>query len=409
MFVEGALPGERVIARPLKQHARWSTAEVLSIEQTATDRQTAVCPHYGQCGGCSLQHLAPASQLHWKQTHLAEVFKRVANLSPQRWLSPISAGAEGYRRRARLAVFQARSGQAVFCGYREAGSKKVVRIEQCPVLEPKLERLIKPLQTLLRALSANSAIEEILMAIDESVPPNPVIQLRGDQPSQADMDRLVEFSAAHHCTVEFRARDRTRVWPENPPPLRCHPTPETLLGFRVDQFVQANAAVNHRMVDRVVKLLQPGSDEPLLDLFCGLGNFSLAMAQRGAEVTGVDLGMELIGDANNNALLNGLEARCRFYSADLMQPLAPYKWARQHYQGVVLDPPRAGAQAVLPLIAACGARRVVYVSCDPATLARDAGVLTHQFGFTLECAGVIDQFPHTGHVESVSLFRTNTR
>lgn len=403
VFVRGALPGELVDARLTGRNRRFDEGAAEAVIESSPERIAPECPWFGVCGGCALQHLAPSAQLTWKQHRLAENFARIGNVQPGEWIAPISSQPWHYRRRARLSVRLVRAKGRVLVGFREAGGRFVADVEYCKVLHPAFAHRLLSLSKMIGGLSIPNRIAQVECAAgDESA----AIVLRHlDKLADADLDRLREWSDETGIAVWLQSGGPdsvTRLHPEDHGLSYSLPAFDLRFAFHPQQFVQVNAEINQALVARAVEWMAIQSGERVLDLFCGLGNFSLPLASTGAEVVGVELAPDLVASAQANARANGI-GNARFVAADLQQSVESLEWMKQRFDAVLIDPPRSGAQAMLPLIAATGARRVVYVSCDPATLARDVGLLVHEHGFSLARAGVADMFPHTAHVESIAL------
>ncbi|MHB0852447.1 23S rRNA (uracil(1939)-C(5))-methyltransferase RlmD [Stutzerimonas nitrititolerans] len=398
-FIEGALAGEQVEARVLAARSQVVEARVERVLAGNAQRRAEPCPHARVCGGCTLQHLSAEDQLALKQRSLAEQLSRVAGVEPEQWAAPLTSPEFGYRRRARLAVRWDNKARRLDVGFRASASQNIVSIEQCPVLVRPLQLLLPALLAVLKALDKPQAIGhvELFSGTAEAV------LVRHTAPlSDFDRQRLVAF--ADEAGVQLWLQG------EGPAaPLR----PAQALGYRLAQwdlqlewrpgdFVQVNEPVNEAMVAQALDWLAPVQHARVLDLFCGLGNFALPLARAGAQVTGVEGVEEMVERARTNAVHNGLE-NAHFYRADLSKPLAEAGWACEGFHAVLLDPPRDGAWEVVRQMATLGAERIVYVSCNPATLARDAAELVRQ-GYRLKRAGMLDMFPQTAHVEAMALF-----
>jgi 23S rRNA (uracil1939-C5)-methyltransferase len=397
VFVAGALPGETV-------RLRHDEAELLEVMVPAPDRVAPPCPAFGRCGGCALQHLAPEGQLRAKERQLLAELERIGRVAPATTLAPLCGPVTGYRRRARLGVKYVRRQRRVLVGFRERDSPLLADLAACPVLAPPVGALLGELATLVGALSVPDQIAQIEVAVAAEAT---VLVFRHLAPLDgADHERLAAFGRAHALEIWLQPGGVATAAPlaGTATPLSYRlPAFDLRLAFGPLDFVQVNGALNERMVDHALGLLGAAPGERVLDLFCGLGNFTLPLARRAAAVLGVEGEAGLVARARENALANGL-ANVRFAVADLAGDLRAEPWARERFDRVLLDPPRAGAAAVLPFIAASRPARVVYVSCHPATLARDAGALVHEHGFRLAAAGVMDMFPHTAHVESIAVF-----
>lgn len=404
VFVTDALPGERVVLKRVRRHRNFDEAVLESVISASPDRVAPPCPHYGTCGGCALQHLAPPAQIAFKQAQLLENLARLGNVEPGRVLEPLEGPVWGYRRRARLGIKHVPRKGRVLVGFRERSAPYVADLHDCRVLAAPLDRLIDPLAGLIAGLSIATRVPQAEVAVADN---GCALVLRVlDPPSDADLDRLREWERAHGARLYLQPGGPATVAPLTPghEPLRYSlPEFDVTLEFEPTDFIQVNAVLNQSMVSRAVAHLDPLPGERVLDLFCGLGNFSLPLARRAAEVLGVEGEPGLVARAVQNA------ARQRFtgvsyLTADLAAPSLDAPWATRKYDRVLLDPPRAGAREVLPVVGACGAARVVYISCHPGSLARDAGLLVRDHGFRLVAAGVMDMFPHTTHVEAMAVF-----
>lgn len=407
VFVAGALPGERVIARSLKRHRRYDEAVATEVLHPAPGRVAPRCPHFGVCGGCAMQHLDEAQQLETKRLQVEEQLARIGRVAPDRWVPSLGGAAWAYRRRARLGVKWVSKKGRLLVGFRERATPYVAEIDSCAVLAEPVGRLIGALASLVARLSIRERLPQIEVAVGERAT---ALVLRVlDPPSTADLAQLRAFAAAQGVEFYLQPGGYDTVAPLDPPatPLGYTlPEFDVELRFEPTDFIQVNAALNRRAVALAVRLLDPGPDEAVLDLFCGLGNFTLPLARRAARVVGVEGEAGLVARARANAARNGI-GNAEFHVADLAQDLAAAPWALEPFRRVLLDPPRAGAAAALPLVARLRPARVVYVSCHPASLARDAGELVHVHGFRLAAAGVMDMFPQTAHVESIAVFEAS--
>lgn len=409
VFVDGALPGERVECRIHARHARHDEAEAVAILRPSPARSTPACAHFGRCGGCALQHCDGAEQTRQRQRQLADMLARIGRVAPDRWLPAVTGAAYGYRDRARLAIIARSDGAAPALGFRVRGSSRIEAISRCPVLHPELERLLAPLQTLFGRWSTRPLPPEVWIA-------------RGDAPGHARagiglvlpaLPASADLAALDALCTETGASAWVGCAADAPPLWQSAqagaglayrlPDGDVTIGFLPWQFTQSNRALNEALVRLAGELLAPTPADSLLDLYCGLGNFALPLARRVARVTGVEGSAAAVDGARRNAVANGI-ANAEFLRADLAIDPGPLAWARRRHDLVLLDPPRSGAAAMLPLVARCGARALVYVSCDAATLARDAGALVREHGFRLRAAGLLDMFPQTAHFESIALF-----
>jgi 23S rRNA (uracil1939-C5)-methyltransferase len=378
-----------------------------ALAQVGSAEITPYCAHFDICGGCALQHLDSAAQLQLKQARLRDSLTRLADAAPARWLPPIASPPWGYRRRARLGARYVRQKGRALIGFRERRSNRVAELARCEVLAPPVDRLIVPLSELVTQLSIRERLPQIEVAVADDVVALVVRVL--DPPTEADLESLRAFELSHGVRFYLQSGgiDSTRVLTE-PAPRLYYKLPEAQLEieFLPTDFIQVNAAVNRALVSAASELLQLTPEASVLDLYCGLGNFSLALARHAHSVVGVEGDAGLVQRAQGNAHRNGI-ANAQFFRADLAAPPAADggapAWLARRYSHVLLDPPRAGALAMLPHIARLAPERLLYVACDPDSLARDVGLLVHQHGFELLAAGVVDMFPHTAHLESIAL------
>jgi 23S rRNA (uracil1939-C5)-methyltransferase len=404
VFVTDALPGERVVLRRVRRHRNFDEAVLESVITASPDRVAPSCPHYGTCGGCALQHLSPGAQLAFKQGQLLENLARLGGVAPQRVLEPLAGPVWGYRRRARLGIKHVPRKGRVVVGFRERAAPYVADLHECRVLAGPLGALIDPLAELIGSLSIAARVPQAEVAAAAN---GCAMVLRVlDPPAAADLERMREFERCHAVRIYLQPGGPGSVAPLTPgeSPLR-YDLPEfgVSLEFEPTDFIQVNGALNEAMVRRAVELLDPQPFGRVLDLFCGLGNFSLPLARRCAQVLGVEGDPGLVSRAVRNAARQGI-GNASYVAADLAAPSLDAPWATGRYDRVLLDPPRAGAREALPVVGGCGASRVVYISCHPGSLARDAGLLVRDHGFRLVAAGVMDMFPHTIHVEAMAVF-----
>ncbi len=405
LFVAGALPGERVRVRITRRHRHYDEAVVVEPLTSSPDRVVPRCAHYDICAGCSLQHLAPAAQISAKQRTLAENLERIGGLQPRRWLPALAAEPWGYRRKGRLSVRWVEKKGRVLVGFREANPQFVADLRRCEVLDPALGPHLGALGELLGTLDAARSIPQIEFAAGDAAL---VLVLRHLQPlSVADRARLAGLASEHGWAIWLQPGGIDSIQPLGVTDAvelsYALPASGTSLVFRPLDFIQVNATINRAMVACALDLLDPEPHQRVLDLFAGLGNFTLPIARRVATVTGIEGEAGLVQRADENAARNGIE-NARFFSADLFADQRSAAWAREPWDALLLDPPRAGAQQLLEYLPQASTRRVVYVSCHPGSLARDAATLARR-GFTLDAAGVMDMFPHTAHVESIALFQ----
>lgn len=404
VFIHNALPGERVNFRYLRRRRGIGEGEAVEILQSSPDRITPTCPHFNICGGCSLQHISSAQQRQHKGEVLSDQLERIGRVAPEEWLPPLSGDAWGYRRKARLGVKLVPKKGGVLVGFRERSSSFIADLESCQVLDPRVGQKLPELAALIEGLSVVRQLPQIEVAIgDESAG----LVFRHLAPlTQADQEALAAFGKEHDFLIYLQPGNENTVhllWPEQGELSYRLPEFDVDVVFRPTDFTQVNADINRLMVSRAIELLDPQPQESVLDLFCGLGNFTLPLARRAGRVVGVEGAAGLVARAEENARRNGLD-NCEFHVADLSRDVRDLPWMQHHYDKLLLDPARSGAAELIPQIAQLAASRIVYVSCNPATLARDAGMLVNEHGYRLRSAGIIDMFPHTAHVESIAVF-----
>lgn len=405
VFIDDALPGEQVELRIVNRTRTFDEAQLVRVIEPAHGRAEPRCAHFGVCGGCALQHFVPEGQIAFKQNQLLEALSRIGKVEPLRVLPPLTADVWNYRRKARLAARYVPKKQRTVVGFRERSTTFITDVKRCEVLVPPMDRLVEPLSLLVTQLSIRDRVPQIEVAIADNVV---ALVVRILEPlSDADRELLLNFAQEHSLDLYLQPGGYETIAPLSPSPRSLEyrlPEYGVTLNFLPTDFVQVNARLNELMIARAIELLQPQATDRVLDLFCGLGNFSLPLARSSAHVTGIEGDEALVARARENARRNEI-ANAEFLAANLMgEDFLSAPWAHRKYDRVLLDPPRAGAREVLPVIAKSNAHTVVYVSCHPGSLARDAGILVHEHGFKIEATGVMDMFPHTAHVESIALF-----
>lgn len=413
VFVEGALPREHVEYEPSRKKKHFETAKLTRIVRETSDRVTPKCHFYEICGGCALQHADPRLQVSAKQRVLEDNLARIGKIAPERVLPPIYGAPWQYRHRARMSVHYVAKKGGVLVGFREKKSSYVADMHSCEVLAGGLGRLIDALRELMSGLDMRDRIPQIEVAVGENVT---ALVLRILEPLTArDEATLRAFADAHLAShrlqwwLQVKGPETAVPWYPLTSPELTYLLPEFDLeiNFKPTEFTQVNHEVNRLMVSRAMALLDPQPGETIADLFCGLGNFSLPIARLGANVIGVEGSEALTTRAAENAARNGLSERSNFFAADLYTDQEAAMKKIPPVSKMLIDPPRDGAMEVCKLLGPelrPELKRIVYVSCSPGTLARDAGLLVNTHGFTLKAAGVVNMFPHTAHVESIALF-----
>ncbi len=400
VFVEGALPGERAAVRVFARKPKFEIGKATSILEQSPQRRAPRCPHFGVCGGCVLQHAEAALQMAAKRDWLEQSLARIGKVAPQRWLPTLEGEEWGYRHRARLSARCVPKKGGALVGFRERRSTYVADLRECAVLPPAISRLIPELKCLVEGLSIRERLPQIEVAVGDNAA---ALVFRHLLPLEdGDKEKLRDFARRHGVHVWLQPGGPESAHPFEPAVSELYyelPAFGVRLRFRPTDFTQVNHAVNRALVGRALELLDPQPGERIADLFCGLGNFSLPIARRGAEVIGFEGSGELVERARDNAAANGLVAQfeVRNLFTDNISGFGSFG-------KMLVDPPRQGAIEVVKSLGQDAPRRIVYVSCDPATLARDAGLLVHVKGYALVAAGVVNMFPHTAHVESIALF-----
>lgn len=409
VFVAGALPGERVMASQTGRHRSFDEARTVEVLHAAPERVDPRCVHFGTCSGCALQHYAEDQQILAKQRVLMENFERIGHVAPGRILSPLTDAQWGYRRKGRFSVRRVEKKDKTLVGFRETDPRFVADIRQCHTVIPQIGEALPALSTLVDSLQARREIPQIEFIAGDAQDDYSGIALtiRHLVPlTDADRDALVAFAKAHRFAIFLQPGGVDSVhplWPESPKLAFSLPQWNLEFLFRPLDFIQVNAGLNGRMIQLAIDLLDPRPEDRVLDLFAGLGNFTLPLARQVREVVGVEGEAGLVRRARENAAHNGI-ANAEFHAADLAKDLSGEYWMKQPFDKLLLDPPRSGADVVLAQLPLKQFDRIVYVSCHPASLARDAGFLVNERGWKLKAAGVMDMFPHTAHVESIALF-----
>ncbi len=403
-FIDGALPGEEVMFLYRSQRKKFDEGRACEVLKPSPDRVVPKCAHADICGGCSLQHMAPEAQIHSKQQVLVDNLERIGHVRAEQVLPPLTGPHWGYRHKARLGAKFVRKKGKVLVGFREKRTPYLAELTRCEVLHPNVGGLLEPMAGLIQGLTVVSAIPQIEVAVGDD---RTVLIVRNLEPvPDEDLEQLCAFAEQHGLDIYLQPKGPesvTLLWPQESQLHYALPDYDLRLDFLPTDFTQINPEINRRMIPHALALLDVQAHETVLDLFCGLGNFTLPLARAAAEVTGVEGDLALVRRARANAERNGID-NVQFHAADLTHDVAGEMWAKASYDKILLDPPRSGAQEMIPLLARMGAKRIVYVSCHPGSLARDAGMLVNEFGYRLSHAGVMDMFPHTAHVESIALF-----
>lgn len=407
MFVAGALAGETVSFIRRKRRRNFDEAELLEVVDASPGRVDARCDAYGRCGGCSLQHVSIDEQRAIKFQALRDNLERIGKVQPARWLDTLTGHDWNYRRRARLAVKDVQAKGRVLVGFRERHAPFITDMRRCEVLASPVDGMIEPLSELIGELSIRSRLPQIEVAVADNAVALVFRVL--DPPSERDETCMRQFADAHDVRVYLQTGGLDSVKllhpVENLEPLNyALPEFDVRIEFEPVDFVQINSEINRVMVAAAIGLLEPGEKDRVLDLFCGIGNFSLPLARRSGHVLGIEGEATLVQRAGANAAHNGIE-NVDFRQADLASLDGSESWLKEQWDCLLLDPARSGAATVVDHISSIGPSRIVYVSCHPGTLARDLGALVNDAGYSLEAAGIIDMFPHTAHVESIAVLK----
>lgn len=405
VFVAGALAGETVTFRRRKRRRNFDEAELLEVVEASPERVAPKCAAFGVCGGCALQHVDVGQQRDIKAQSLRDSLERIGQVAPREWLPPLTAEPWHYRRRARLAVKDVSNKGRVLVGFRERHAPYVADMHRCEILARPVDGLLDALSELVGSLGIRSRVPQIEVAVADSA--TALVFRVLDAPDSADREQLAAFAARFDVQVWLQPGglgSLVPLAPADPVPLSYDlPAFDVTIRFEPVDFVQVNGEINRLMVERAIALLDVDSTHRALDLYCGIGNFSLPLARRAAEVLGIEGEETLVARAAANAARNGI-TNARFRRADLSAVDGREDWMRQTWDRLLLDPARNGAAELVEHLPRLAPGRVVYVSCHPGTLARDAGVIVNTHGYRLEAAGIIDMFPHTAHVESVAVF-----
>lgn len=409
IFVEGALPGERVSYQSFRKKPKWEAAAMTELHRESSLRVKPKCQHFGVCGGCAMQHLEPSAQVAMKQRVFEDNLWHIGKVRAETMMRPIFGPTWGYRYRARLSVRNVQKKGGVLVGFHERKSSYIADMTTCEILPPHVSAMLVPLRRLVESLSIFEQMPQIELAVGEDVT---ALVLRIMAPlTEEDEGKLKVFADVHRIQWWLQPKGPDTVYPFYPVDVQLHyalPEFGVKMPFKPTDFTQVNHHINRVLVARALRLLEARPEERVADLFCGLGNFTLPIATQAREVVGIEGSTALTERALENARANGLDSKTTFYCRNLFEATTDDFIALGKFDRILIDPPREGAIAVCQAIAGLdGAqkpKRIVYVSCNPSTLARDAGYLVHQGGYVLKQGGVVNMFPHTAHVESMAVF-----
>lgn len=409
VFIDQALAGETVLFKYTKLSKKIAEGRAVEILKASIDRVEAKCSAFAMCGGCSLQHMDASAQLELKQQTFVDHLQHIGHVTPENLLPPLTGPLWGYRHKARLSVRYVRKKERIMVGFRESGSSFVADNEQCEILHPSVGLLLKALEECIGSMEQKERIPQIEVAVGDN---QTVLVFRHLDPlAESDREILRALAIKHEFVIYLQAGspdELEALHPSEPEKLYYElAAHDVRVEFQPSDFTQVNPEINRKMLDTAIDFLQLNDNDKVLDLFCGLGNFSLPMAKKCAELTAVEGSAVMVKKARDNATKNNID-NVEFHMADLYsEEIASAPWMKKKYNKILLDPPRSGADAVLRYLAKMEAERIVYVSCHPATLARDANVLVNELGYRLTDAGIMDMFPHTKHVESLAVFVKN--
>ena len=402
-FINGALPGEQVQFRYTRCKSKYDEGVIENVISASPDRVAPKCEYHLICGGCSLQHLSSKAQVQMKQQQLLDNFQQIGKVSPEEVLPPMMGDHWGYRRKARLGVRDVKAKGRVLVGFREQSNRYLADIHSCEVLHESVGYRLDELSGLIGSMHGRQVIAQIEVAVSDDVT---ALVFRNLEPlDDYDLDILINYAKQSGLNIYLQPGGEETIkplWPETSTLSYAIPEYDIQIEFLPSDFTQVNASINQQMVTAAIDLLQIKSDESVLDLFCGLGNFTSAIARKAQQVTGIEGDRGLVDRARVNAKNNKLD-NIQFSVANLFEDISLQSWSNHEYDKLLLDPPRSGAQAIVENISRINPGRIVYVSCHPATLARDAGILVDS-GYRLLQAGIMDMFPHTMHVESIAVF-----
>ncbi len=405
LFLRNALPNEQVKFNYSASKSTFAEGYATEISNPSSERIAPQCLHYNRCGGCSTQHIQHDFQLTLKQKTLLEHFQHFANLQPLNLLPTLSGPIWNYRTKGRLSCRYLKNSKKVFLGFREINGRMITAAQQCSILDKRFSLLFEPLATLISQFSIAAHIPQVELAAGDKQAA--LIFRHMEAFSHTDLTAIIEFAKTFDLEIYLQPsgpKSVHKIYPKNSPERLTYQLPEqniTIHFFPTD-FTQVNMAINQKMVAKAIELLDPKPHEKILDLFCGLGNFSLPIAKYCAHVTAVEGSEEMVSRGNENAKLNKIN-NIDFYAANLYEKIEDFPWSQEKFAKILLDPPRSGAYEIIEKISEMEPERIVYISCNPATLARDAKGFVDK-GYELSAAGIIDMFPHTSHVESIAVF-----
>ena len=404
VFIHGALPNERVTFKYTAKKRKYDEGTIEEVLEASPDRVEPGCAHFDICGGCSLQHLNAKAQIHHKQIAMLDSLEHIGKVEPENVFDPLTGDQWGYRRKARLGARYVRKKGRALVGFRERRNVFLADIKACEVVHPSVGHHLTDLQEMIGKMEVREAIPQIEVAVGDE---KTSLVFRHLEPlSEHDLDLLRDYAKTFDVQLYTQSKGPDTIkllYPDTAELFYAHPEFDTKIHFGPNDFFQVNTSINRKMVPWAVDLLDLSGEETVLDLFCGLGNFTLPIARNAKQVTGVEGDAVMVKRAKEAAIANGIE-NTDYYACNLMEDMSQQPWLKKKYDRILLDPPRLGAKEVIEHFGKLGASKIVYISCHPATLARDAGELVHTHGYKLVSAGVMDMFPHTAHTESIAVF-----
>lgn len=405
-FIHNALPGEEVTFKYTYCSRSHDEGIMLSVENASEQRVTPPCKHYALCGGCSMQHMSMSQQLAHKQTTLLEQLLHFGKVTPKQVLPPLASEELRYRHKARIGVRYVTKKEKLLVGFRERNGRYIADLESCPILHPSIGEQLTELAQLISQLSCYQHVAQLEIAVGEDGAA--IIFRHLVEFTNEDKQKLIAFAKDTGIQIYCQPGKPDSIYklfPDDKVQRLSYALPDEniTMKFHPTDFTQVNNSLNRKMIQQALELLSPKESDVILDLFCGIGNFTLAIAKHAKKVIGVEGSAQAIERAIENSQENAI-TNCEFHTDDLFKDCSSSPWFQRHYDAILLDPPRSGAELMVNSIERFNAKRIVYVSCNPATLARDAGVLVNEKGYRLESAGIMNMFPHTTHVESIALF-----
>jgi 23S rRNA (uracil1939-C5)-methyltransferase len=404
-FIRNALPGEKIIFKYTNMRGSFNAGVATEILSASSERVKSLCTHADMCGGCCLQHLKTEAQLKHKQQVMLEMLQHFGKVVPQEILPPLVGNNYSYRHKARLGVKHVEQKGDVLVGFREQNGRYISEILNCQILHPSVSDKIPLLRKLITSLTSLRVIPQIEVAVGDQ---QTALIIRHLKPLPLiDLEKIIVFAKQQKLEIYLQPKGPNtihKIWPENNDNKLSYTLPdhEIKLQFHPTDFTQVNPEINRQMINQAIELLDPQPDDEILDLFCGLGNFTIPLAKHCKRITGIEGSKQMVERSYENAALNNIK-NIDFYEFNLKNDFTNYDWAKK-YNKILIDPPRSGAAEIVAKIKKFNPEKIIYISCNPATFARDAGELVNNQGYKLTKVGMMDMFPHTAHVETMGLF-----